>query len=111
MINAIAFVQVVTDRITHLGQAVADLPGVTEVYSFAGQRANLIAVIRATEPVQFTTITDQLSNINGVLTIDTHIAFRHYSNADIQAGFSLGFTLPDRNSEHDVLLPNLRNTP
>ena len=110
MINGIAFVQAVTNRITQLGQAVADLPGVTEVYSFAGQRTNLIALIRATEPVQFTTITDQLSNINGVLAVDTHIAFRHYSYTDIQAGFSLGFALPDKNSEHDVLPPSPRNT-
>lgn len=110
MINAIAFVQVVTDRITQLGQAIADLPGITEVYSFAGQRTNLIALIYATEPVQFSTITDQLSNINGVLTVDTHIAFRHYSYTDIQAGFSLGFALPDKNSEHDALPPNSRNS-
>lgn len=110
MINAIAFVKVVTDRITQLGQVVADLPGVTEVYSFAGQPTNLIALIRATEPVQFTTIADQLSNINGVLTVDTHIAFRHYAYTDIQAGFSLGFASPDKNPEHDASPPNSRNT-
>lgn len=96
MINAIALVQVATDRITQLGQFVADLPGVTEVYSFAGQHADLVAIIRVTEPEQLTDITKQLSNINDVLTTNTHIAFRHYSNADIQAGFSLGFASPGR---------------
>lgn len=101
MINAITFVQAVTDRITQLGQAVADLPGVAEVYSFTGQRTALVAIIRVTEPVQLTAITNELSKINGVLTTDTHVAFRHYSNSDIQAGFSLGFSLQDPNSEHD----------
>ena len=94
MINGIAFVQAVTNRITQLGQAVADLPGVTEVYSFAGQRINLIAIIRVTEPEQLAAITNQLLHINGVLSANINTAFRHYSNADIQAGFSLGFTSP-----------------
>jgi DNA-binding Lrp family transcriptional regulator len=102
-------VQAVTNRITQLGQAAADLPGVTQVYSFAGERTNLIAIIRVTEPEQLTAITNQLLHINGVLSANTNIAFQHYSNADIQAGFSLGFTSPDRNSEHEALSSNLRN--
>lgn len=91
MINAIALVQAATDRITRLGQALAELSGVTEVYSFAGKEADLIAIIRVTEPEELAEITNHISNINGVLNTNAHVAFRHYPRADIQAGFSIGF--------------------
>lgn len=95
MINAIILVQAVTDRITELSQKIADLPSVTEVYSFARKEADLIAIIRAIDHEQLVDIADQVSKNHGVLGANTHIAHRHYSNRDVQAGFSIGFTSPD----------------
>lgn len=91
MITAIALVQAVTGQITEIGEALADVQGVTEVYSLSRKDVDLIAIVRVVEPRQLAELTNQLSEIRSVLNIDTHIAFRHYSNRDIQAGFSIGF--------------------
>lgn len=92
MINAVILVQAVTDQIAELGQEIADLPDVTEVYSFAGKDVDLIAIIRVIEHEQLVEISNQLSKSHRVLSAKTHIASRHYSNMDIQAGFSIGFS-------------------
>jgi len=95
MITAIVLVQAVADWITELGQALADIQGVAEVYSFTGEDVDLVAIVRVVKPEQLIEITSELSRISnshGVLDINTHIAVRqYYSNADIQAGFSIGF--------------------
>jgi DNA-binding Lrp family transcriptional regulator len=91
MITAIALVQAVADQSTELGQALADVQGVSEVYSFTGKDVDFIVIVRVIEPEQLVVIADQLSRSDGVLNINTHIAFQHYSNMDIQAGFSPGF--------------------
>lgn len=90
MITAIVMVSVQTDKIPELAQAIAELDGVSEVYSVAGD-ADLIVIVRVRE---FDAIADvvagRLSKVPGVLHTDTHIAFRAYSRHDLEATFSLG---------------------
>jgi DNA-binding Lrp family transcriptional regulator len=83
-------VSVQTDKIPEVAQEIAELDGVSEVYSVAGD-TDLIAIVRVRE---FDHIADviagRLSKVEGVLHTDTHIAFRAYSRHDLDATFSIG---------------------
>ena len=90
MITAIVMVAVEADKIPEVAQEIADLDGVSEVYSVAGD-ADLIAIVRVREFDQVAeVIAGRLSKVEGVLHTDTHLAFRAYSRHDLDAAFSLG---------------------
>jgi DNA-binding Lrp family transcriptional regulator len=90
VITAIVLVHVEADRIPEVAEAIADLGGVSEVYSVTGG-ADLIAMVRVREHEELAdVIADRLSKIAGVRNTETHIAFRTYSKHDLDAAFSLG---------------------
>jgi DNA-binding Lrp family transcriptional regulator len=90
VITAIVEVSVESDKIPEVAQAIADLEGVSEVYSVAGD-VDLIAVVRVREFDQVAeVIAGRLSKVAGVLHTDTHIAFRAYSRHDLEETFSIG---------------------
>jgi DNA-binding Lrp family transcriptional regulator len=90
VITAIVMVHAAADRIPETAQAIADLDGVSEVYSCAGD-VDLIAVVKVAEHEQLAdVIAGRLSRVQGVVRTDTHIAFRSYSRADTEATFSVG---------------------
>lgn len=91
MITAIVMVSVEADKIPEVAQQLAELNGVSEVYSVAGD-ADLIAIVRVREFDQIAeTIAGRLSKVDGVVHTDTHIAFRAYSRHDLEATFDIGF--------------------
>lgn len=91
MITAIVMVSVETDKIPEVAQQLADLEGVSEVYSVAGD-IDLVAIVRVREFDEIeATIAGRLSKVPGVLHTDTHIAFRAYSRHDLEATFDIGF--------------------
>jgi DNA-binding Lrp family transcriptional regulator len=90
VVTAIVMVSVETDKIPELAQQIAELDGVSEVYSVAGD-ADLIAIVRVREFDQIAeTIAGRLSKLPGVVDTDTHIAFRAYSRHDLDAAFDIG---------------------
>ena len=90
MITAIVLVQAEVDRIPEVAAELADLPGVSEVYSVTGG-IDLVAIVRVREHDELASvIADRLNKVPGVLATDTHIAFRAYSRHDLEAAFSLG---------------------
>ena len=90
MITAIVLIQADIHRIPETAQAVADIPGVEEVYSCAGD-VDLIAKIRVRDHEQIATVvTGAINRLPGVLKSATHIAFRSYSSSDVEGGFSIG---------------------
>ena len=90
MITAIVLVNAAAGLIPEAAQAIADLDGVAEVYSCAGD-VDLIAIIRVAEHEQLADlVAGRLSKVDGVLQTDTHIAFRSYSRRDTEAAFSIG---------------------
>ena len=91
MITAIVMIDAATDSIPEVAEAVADLEGVSEVYSVAGD-VDLIAVVRVREFDQIAeVVAGRINKVPGVLETDTHIAFRAYSRHDLEAAFSIGF--------------------
>ena len=95
VITAIVMIQAATDAIGEVAEAVAELDGVSEVYSVAGD-VDLIAVVRVREFDQVAeVIAGRINKVPGVVDTDTHIAFRAYSRHDLEAAFSIGFETSD----------------
>lgn len=90
MITAIVFVQADVARIPEVATAIADIEGVSEVYSVTGQ-IDLIAMIRVKNHDDIASVVaDRLNKVEGVVDTETHIAYRAYSRHDLEATFSLG---------------------
>jgi DNA-binding Lrp family transcriptional regulator len=95
VITAIVMIDAATDSIGEVAEQVADLDGVSEVYSVAGN-ADLVAIVRVREFEQIAeVIAGRINKVPGVLETDTHIAFRAYSRHDLEAAFSIGFDTAD----------------
>lgn len=90
MIAAIVLIKADVARIPEAAQQIAEIPGISEVYSVTGD-VDLIAVARVPRHEDFhDVIADLLNKVPGVLETSTHIAFRTYSSEDLEAGFALG---------------------
>lgn len=90
MITAIVLIDCATDSIPEVAQSLADLSGVSEVYSVAGH-VDLIAVVRVREFDQVAeVIAGSISKVPGVLNTESHIAFRAYSRHDLEQAFAIG---------------------
>jgi DNA-binding Lrp family transcriptional regulator len=90
MITAIVNISAAVDRIPEVAQAIADLDGVTEVYSVAGD-VDLVAMIRVRRHEELAdVIAGRLNKVDGVLSTQTLVAFQAYSRHDLEATFSLG---------------------
>ena len=90
MVTAIVLVKADIARIPTVAEELAALDGVSEVYSVTGN-IDLIAIVRTRSSEEIATVvSERLSQVEGVLSTDTHIAFRTYSSHDLEAAFSLG---------------------
>ena len=90
MITAIVLIHAVADSIPETAQAIADIDGVSEVYSCAGD-VDLIAMVRVhTHEDLADLIPGKIGRVDGVIDTDTHIAFRSYSTADTESAFAIG---------------------
>lgn len=91
MITAIVNIHAAVDRIPEVAQAIADLDGVSEVYSVAGD-VDLVAMVRVRRHEDLAdVIAGRLNKVEGVRSTQTLIAFQSYSKHDLEATFSLGF--------------------
>ena len=90
MITAIVNINAAVDRIPEVAQEIADLEGVTEVYSVAGD-VDLVAMVRVRRHEELAdVIAGRLNKVDRVLATQTLIAFQAYSKHDLEATFSLG---------------------
>ncbi len=90
MLTAIVLIDADVAKIPEVAQEVADLDGISEVYSVTGH-IDLIALVRVRNHDDVATVVaDQLNKVPGVRSTETHIAFRTYSSHDLEAAFSLG---------------------
>jgi DNA-binding Lrp family transcriptional regulator len=91
MITAIVLIDCAGDSIPEVAETLAGLAGVSEVYSVAGG-VDLVAMVRVREFHQIAeVIAGGISKVPGVMRTDTHIAFRAYSQHDLEEAFSIGF--------------------
>ena len=90
MITAIVLVDTAVDRIPEAAQQIADIAGVSEVYSVTGD-TDLVAMVQVAEHEALAdVIADRISKVAGVRNTRTYISFRAYSRQDLETAFSLG---------------------
>jgi DNA-binding Lrp family transcriptional regulator len=90
MVSAIVLIECEKGSINQIAEALADMKGITEVYSVAG-RVDLAAVIRVVDNEALAHIvTNQMLTIPGITRTETLIAFRVFSRHDLEQMFSIG---------------------
>ncbi len=91
MVHAVVLVQCEIDGIPEAAQAIADLQGVSEVYSVAGE-FDLVAIVRVADHDDLArVIPGGIARVDGVVRTETLIAFQVYSRHDLEQMFSIGF--------------------
>jgi DNA-binding Lrp family transcriptional regulator len=90
MVTAIVLIKAETSRIPDLADKIADMAGVSEVFSVAG-RYDLVAIVRVAKNEDLAdVISDKMRLQKGIVETETMIAFRAYSRQELEAGFELG---------------------
>jgi DNA-binding Lrp family transcriptional regulator len=90
-VHAVVLIQCEIDEIAEAAQAIADIGGVSEVYSVAGE-FDLVAIVRVSEHDDLAkVIPGGISKVEGVERTETLIAFQVYSRHDLERMFSIGF--------------------
>ncbi|KOG39123.1 MULTISPECIES: Lrp/AsnC family transcriptional regulator [Streptomyces] len=90
MITSIVLIKTNVDQIPEIAEKIAALEGVSEVYSVTGAH-DLIAMVRvAAHDDLADVIPGRISKVPGVAATETHIAFRTYSQHDLEAAFAIG---------------------
>ena len=78
-------------RIPETAQAVADIPEVSEVYSVAGDYDLVIMVRVRTHDDLARVVSERIAKVDGITRTQTLVAFKVYSQHDVEALFSVGF--------------------
>ena len=90
MITAIVFIQAEVSRLSEIAEQIAAIEGVSEVYSVTGE-LDLVAMVRVRQIDDVSTVVaDQLNKVAGVVSTQTQIAYRAYSQHDLEDAFSIG---------------------
>lgn len=90
MVNAVVLLNVERDKVNQVAEKLAEMQGVSEVYSVAG-RHDLVAIIRVKSNEDLAdTVTNHMRNLKGILKTETMLAFRAYSRHDLERVFSIG---------------------
>ena len=91
MITAVVLINAAVDAIPEIAEQISELVGVTEVYSVAGD-VDLVAMVRVRAHEDLAdVIAGRLNKVPGILSTQTLIAFRTYSQHDLDAAFAIGF--------------------
>lgn len=90
MITAIVLIDADVDRIPEAAREVAEIDGISEVYSVTGN-VDLIAIARVRRHEDLAgVVADRLGKVEGIRGTQTYIAFQAFSKHDLEAAFSIG---------------------
>ncbi len=88
MVTAIVLIEATADAIAGLAPQVAAIAGVHEAHSVAGGLADIVAVVKVPDHDGIArVVTEGISKLDGVAKTQTLIAFRSFSEAEMDAGF------------------------
>lgn len=94
MVSAVVLLVVEKPKVNEVAEKLVELPGITEVYSVAGQY-DLVAIARVRDNEAIAdAVTNQMLKIDGIVRSETLIAFRAYSRYDLERIFSIGAEEP-----------------
>jgi len=90
MITAIVLVNARRDLVNETATRLAEIPGVSEVYSVSGE-FDLIVLIRVVDTDAMAEIvTGRMLKLEGIERTQTMVAFRAYSRYDLDRLFAIG---------------------
>ncbi len=90
-VHAVVLVQCEIDEIPEAARSIADIDGVSEVYSVAGE-FDLVAIVRVAAHEDLArVIPGGIARVRGVARTETLIAFQVFSEHDLDRLFSIGF--------------------
>jgi DNA-binding Lrp family transcriptional regulator len=90
MVHAFVLIDAEPGRVAELAAELADVEGVAEVYSVAGE-ADLVAIIRVRRQDELAdVVTRRISALAGILDTRTLVAFQAFSRHDLEAMWDLG---------------------
>ena len=96
VLTAVILVKSSRDALTHLGPQLADVAGVSEVYTVTGEW-DFIAIARVREHDELAqVVTKHLTKLRDIEKTQTMVAFQQFSAHDLEAMFGLG--LEDKKS-------------
>ena len=88
MITAIVLIKAEKGAVPKLGEDLAAVPGVSEVYSVTGD-IDFIAMVRAKAHEDLADIvTRRIAQVGGVAHTETHVAFKAFSKHDLETLFA-----------------------
>jgi DNA-binding Lrp family transcriptional regulator len=90
VLTAIILVKSTRDGLHTLGPRLADVGGVSEVYTVTGDW-DFVAMVRVREHDELAdVVTRQLTQLEGIERTQTMVAFQQFSAHDLEAMFGLG---------------------
>jgi DNA-binding Lrp family transcriptional regulator len=91
VLHAFVLVDAEPSRIASLAEELADLEGITEVFSVAGGVADLVAIVRVRHHDELVdVVTGRVAQLEGIESTTTLVAFQAYSRHDLDAMWDLG---------------------
>ena len=89
MAVAIVLINVVAQETNRIAEELSSISGISEVYSVAGTY-DLVALVRVKDNDALAgLVTDQMRRISGITRTETLIAFRAYSQHDLNSLFGM----------------------
>ena len=90
MVTALVLLTVARNKVNTVAETLADMGGITEVYSIAG-RYDLAVIIRVKDNERLAdVVTNHMLKVDGIITSETLMAFRVHSRHDLESMFSIG---------------------
>jgi DNA-binding Lrp family transcriptional regulator len=90
VVHAFVLIDAEPSRVADLAGELADVTGVAEVYSVAGE-ADLVAIIRVRHHDELAdVVTRRISSLAGITGTRTLVAFQAFSRHDLEAMWDLG---------------------
>jgi DNA-binding Lrp family transcriptional regulator len=90
MMTSIVLLKVEPRKINEIAEALADMDGISEVYSVGG-RFDLVAVVRVPRNEDLADlVTNQMVQLDGIRDTESMVAYRAYSRHDLECLFSVG---------------------
>jgi DNA-binding Lrp family transcriptional regulator len=90
MLTAVILVRSSRAGLATLGPRLAEVPGVTEVYTVTGDW-DFVAIVRVRQHEELASVvTRELAGLDGIERTQTMVAFQQHSRHDLEAIFGLG---------------------
>ena len=91
VLHAFVLIDAAPARTAGLAGELAEIDGVTEVFSVAGDVADIVAIVRVRHHEDLAeVVTRRIAALDGIESTSTLVAFRAFSRHDLEAMWDLG---------------------